>query len=89
MQNIPYTHAESIDVFVKCIQQTDALDDHVIYTVHIELHFQDLAVPFPNLHPENAIKVEYHKKTCKGNCVEVKKQHKNLLQHHITGVPVE
>jgi hypothetical protein len=32
----PYSHGEGIDILVKCIQQKDCLNHHVIHTVHIE-----------------------------------------------------
>lgn len=34
----PDSHGEGIDVLVKCIQQKDSLDHHVVNTIHIELH---------------------------------------------------
>ena len=34
----PDAHGECVDVFVKLVKETDALDDHVVHTVHVELH---------------------------------------------------
>lgn len=36
---LPDTHGESVDIFVQLIQQSDGLDDHVVDSVDIELHF--------------------------------------------------
>jgi len=38
IRNRPDSHGEGIDVLVKCIQQKDCLDHHVVNTIHIELH---------------------------------------------------
>ena len=36
----PHSHGERIDVLVKCIQQEDSLNHHVVNAVHIELHLR-------------------------------------------------
>lgn len=36
---LPDTHGEGVDVFVQLIQQSNGLDDHVIYPVDIKLDF--------------------------------------------------
>lgn len=33
----PDSHRESVDVFIQLIQETDALNDHVVHSVDIEL----------------------------------------------------
>ena len=35
----PDSHGEGIDVFIQLIQQTNGLDDHVVYTMNIKLYF--------------------------------------------------
>lgn len=34
----PDAHGEGVDVFVELVEETDALDDHIVHPVHIELH---------------------------------------------------
>ena len=34
----PDAHGESVDVLVELVEETDALDDHVVHAVHVELH---------------------------------------------------
>lgn len=34
---LPDAHGEAVDVLVQLVQQTDALDDHVVDAVHVEL----------------------------------------------------
>ncbi len=36
----PDPHGEGIDVLVQLVQQADGLDDHVVHTVHVELHLR-------------------------------------------------
>ena len=42
VERVPFTntHAEQIDVLVKLIEQRNRLDNHVVDTVHIELHLK-------------------------------------------------
>ena len=35
---LPNSHIESVDVFIKLIKQVNALNDHVINWVFVELH---------------------------------------------------
>lgn len=35
----PDSHRECVNVFIKLIQQTNGLDDHVVRTVDIKLYF--------------------------------------------------
>lgn len=46
MRFLPDTHAESVDVLVELIQQGDALDDHVVHPIDVELDLSPgVAVP--------------------------------------------
>lgn len=36
--NQPYPHRECVDILVQLIEECDALDDHVVRSVHVELH---------------------------------------------------
>jgi hypothetical protein len=37
MRNQPHSHGEGVNILIKCIQQKDRLNNHVIHTVNIEL----------------------------------------------------
>lgn len=44
--HLPDPHGKGVDVLVQLVQQTDRLDDHVVYTVDVELDFgSGVAVP--------------------------------------------
>lgn len=36
---LPYSHGKGIDILVKLVQQRNSLDNHVVYSVDIELDF--------------------------------------------------
>lgn len=38
INNKPDSHGEGIDIFIKSIEKEDGLNDHIIDSVHIELH---------------------------------------------------
>lgn len=38
-RNLPDTHGEGVDVFVKLVQQSNGLDDHVVYPIDVEFDF--------------------------------------------------